>query len=189
MHLHYYCCINETTNVEGGLFLEVWRQRDYCWGSRPPASPWPANRWPLCQTWTTGQHYLHIESLSEQESLSLHSPVSLVLKEQLVYFVCTVERQLYMKGVLQNINWKRKVPAGGIVVHEFVQFPTSCRVSDPSLVFFTCWHQLPVASPQSEEVILFFTLLEIKVLTRPTQCSLDCPQGKALFDSQWVGSA
>lgn len=86
-HLHYYCCIKRTTNMGGRLFLEGWRQRDYCWRSRPPASSWLANRWPLCRTWTTGQHYLHIKSLSEQESLSLHSPVSLILKEQLVYFM------------------------------------------------------------------------------------------------------
>ncbi len=87
-HLHYYCCINRTRNIESGLFLEGWRQRDYCWRPRPPATLWLANRWPPCQTGTTGQLYLHIKSLSEQESLSLHSPVSLTLKEQLVYFVC-----------------------------------------------------------------------------------------------------
>lgn len=87
-HLHHYCCINRTTNIEGRLFLVDWRQRDYCWRSRPPASLWLANRWPLCQTWTMGQHYLHIKSLSEQESLSLRSPISLILKAQLVYSAC-----------------------------------------------------------------------------------------------------
>lgn len=86
-HLRYYCCINGT-NMEGRLFLEGWRQRVSCWRSRPPATLWLANRWPLCQTWTMGQHYLHIKSLSEQELLSLHSPVSLILKDQLVYVFC-----------------------------------------------------------------------------------------------------
>lgn len=90
-HLHYYCCINRTTNMKGKLFLEHWRQRDYCWESHPPVTLWLANRWPHCQTWTIGQHCLHIKSLSEQETLSLDSEqsvsLSILLSVYLVFFL------------------------------------------------------------------------------------------------------
>lgn len=95
-----------------GYFQRAECRRDYCWRSRPPASLWLANRWPLCQTWTTGQQYLHklhIKSLSEQESLSVLSPVSLILEEQWVYFVCMykVSDTVYKYSVFPNINTKK----------------------------------------------------------------------------------
>lgn len=98
--------------MEGRLLLEGWWQRDYYWRSRPPASLWLANRWPLCQTWNTGQHYLHIKSLSEQESLSLQSPVSLILKGQWVNFVCKVSDVQKKTQCFPQIIIERNSPRG-----------------------------------------------------------------------------
>lgn len=87
-----------------------------------------------------GQHYLHIKSLSEQESLSLLSPVSLILKHQLVYILCLcTECHMYRHSFPPNPPRRH---CDSVAQLPYLPVRRILKKSQLS-VLSVCWHQFP----------------------------------------------